>query len=60
MHDLHGQIRKRKGCNSNPTTIQFTAALKALISDAQIKISEGNCQLLRIVPILNATQSSKL
>ena len=37
---LHGQIRKKSGCKTNPTTIQFTAALKALISDAQIKMTK--------------------
>jgi hypothetical protein len=52
LENWHAQIRQRNGFSMNPTARQLTSAIKALLSHAQIKISNGNCALLENVPIL--------
>ena len=49
-------VRARNGCNNNPTAKQFVSAMKALLMHAEIKVADGNCELLGAVSILNPSK----
>lgn len=55
-----GSVRSQGGNNNNPTSMQFRAAYKKILVQAQIKDSgQGNCISLQDIPILNCSSVSK-
>ncbi len=55
LEQLFGAVRSRSGYNLRPTSRQFVSSYKSLLLDAEIKIANGNTQLLNFIPILNST-----
>ena len=53
-----GAVRAAGGCNSNPTTQQFTAAYKCLLLRSHISGGKGNCEKRDPIEILSAVTNS--
>lgn len=53
LEQLFGAVRSRSGYNPRPTSRQFMSSYKSLLLDAEIKIADGNTELLDFIPILN-------
>ena len=57
LETFFSSIRARNGFCVNPTSVQFMAAFKALLMNAEVRVSTGNCSLLQVITILNPLQN---
>ncbi len=55
LEQFFSAVRGRNGYNSRPSPRLFMAAYRALLLNAQIKISNGNTELLDALPVINLT-----
>jgi hypothetical protein len=52
LEQLFSAVRGRNGFNRNPTALQFKYSLRAILTHAEIRIANGNTEILENIPVL--------